>query len=707
MEFACSHIVYNPLPRPRICWDEQRRARAGVSGDGETPAPNPPRVRPPEIPDHSIAHHYDNGYLRTTSARANSLYAQVPKHRTRNPVPPRQPEVLKARGQYSESDDSEAPPLPPRPSVRKPDLLNTACLSASLPATLNPPTQLPPPRPKRSPRLRAACKSNSSSKANVNVVSISLGKLVDLSDVGAQAARAVQCRRCPGALSSISRIHHRHLDVIWTCEFCQQQNVITRSFESIPWCPDVTYLLGPTNDDYINVDDSLVVFCVDVSGSMSVTNEIAVPNEVSKTVHISRLQSVQEAIQRSLLHMLQTCPQRRVALVTFHDEVTIYGDGLSAPLTLTEDELWDSDYLHSRASDYPTPLCIAESIQTLSQRVHKLEIKGTTALGSAALISIVIASKKPGSKVIICTDGKANTGMGFLTDVECEDDVYKQFYTELGEKASLAGVIVSVLTIEGTECRLAEIGSLADRTGGKVNIVNPSNLATEIQSTLEDDVIATDVTVTFVVTEQMYFGYEEQTGNKLVKNIGNVTKDTEVTFEFGIKESHIDTLQEQAKLPFQLQVHFRTRDNRRGCRIISQEKHIASNICLVEDSVNITVLGIHAAQLSARLTMQGRVKEACREMQAQKELIQRIVEKNQDQEEEEIYQNWLHCVATVCEDLSQSEQNVKAAKQTNEPPGGDSVFKMLSDEVASVVYRLKNAKSKMLKKPPPRLVPII
>lgn len=37
---------------------------------------------------------------------------------------------------------------------------------------------------------------------------------------------------------------------------------------------DDLYLQTENNDDYQNVEDTMVVFCVDISGSMSVTTEV-------------------------------------------------------------------------------------------------------------------------------------------------------------------------------------------------------------------------------------------------------------------------------------------------------------------------------------------------------------------------------------------------------------------------------------------------
>lgn len=39
---------------------------------------------------------------------------------------------------------------------------------------------------------------------------------------------------------------------------------------------DDLYLPNQSDDDYQNLEDTLVVFCVDISGSMSVTTEVCI-----------------------------------------------------------------------------------------------------------------------------------------------------------------------------------------------------------------------------------------------------------------------------------------------------------------------------------------------------------------------------------------------------------------------------------------------
>lgn len=69
----------------------------------------------------------------------------------------------------------------------------------------------------------------------------------------------------------------------------------------------------------------------------------------------------------------------------------------------------------------------------------RLEEGGATALGPALLMATTMAGQHPGSKVIICTDGKANVGLGRL-DVEGEEmDRESQFYEGIGKEAADQG----------------------------------------------------------------------------------------------------------------------------------------------------------------------------------------------------------------------------------------------------------------------------
>uniref|UniRef100_A0A8C9R254 Si:dkey-9k7.3 n=1 Tax=Scleropages formosus TaxID=113540 RepID=A0A8C9R254_SCLFO len=442
---------------------------------------------------------------------------------------------------------------------------------------------------------------------------------------------------------------------VWPCEFCGQENKIMSTDpgakrtarQNLPG-RDIIYLSEDSDGDYINLEDMLVVFCVDISGSMSVTYEVPLTHTF-----------VQDALQRALSSLLHSSPHRRVALVTFNDEVTVYGDGTGAPLTLRDWSLVDFDHLKEQGKQYCTPHCIAESIHPLNQKIKEMQEHGATALGPAALVSIAMASRYTGSKVIICTDGQANIGLGaFEQGSEHAVSYCPYFYSQLAKEAVDKGVIVSVLTFEGTDCRLAEVGRLADYTGGRVNIVNISSVSTEIQSVLADSIMATDVTATLLSAEGVYFPYEDEVAHKLVRKLGNVTEGAEVTFQFAVKPENVES-ESQTLLLFSHHYHttiiahmlpFQLTDPCSCRKYVSEHScHTSSPVC----SLNMAVLGVHCAQLCARLTMEGRVLEAQKQLKAQQDLLKDI---RPGPKEESIYGNWISTMSMICEDLSVDSQ---------------------------------------------------
>ena len=66
----------------------------------------------------------------------------------------------------------------------------------------------------------------------------------------------------------------------WGCEFCSHSNVVDLDDEEIPKENDTTFMLQPAPctaaSGKTGVDDSLVIFCVDTSGSMCVTTEVCI-----------------------------------------------------------------------------------------------------------------------------------------------------------------------------------------------------------------------------------------------------------------------------------------------------------------------------------------------------------------------------------------------------------------------------------------------
>ncbi|XP_041635788.1 circularly permutated Ras protein 1 [Cheilinus undulatus] len=574
------------------------------------------------------------------------------------------------------SPDGEGPvppPLPPR-RLRKPRPTSLPLPPLPSPQLPLAPLSLPPPVPPRGDKQEG----ESRLAANVNVISLSVGKLVDISQASGMETfqTPVICGKCSAALSCLSCTQRN----VWVCEFCGRENSVNDRLEKV--CigqragvhSDDIYLSTESDDDYQNLEDTLVVFCVDISGSMSVTTEVT--KSSGSIAHISRLESMQDALQRALTSLLQESPHRRVALVTFNDDVVIYGDGTSTPLTLRDWALVDYDHIWQQSVAYSIPHCIAETCSHLLQRVKDLREHGATCLGPAALASVAMASRYPGSKVVLCTDGRANIGLG---EIEQNPSLSSSshvpyFYRKLALQAVESGVIISVMTFEGTDCRLADIGRLADTTGGRVNMVSIGTVATEIHSASVDNVLATGVTATLLAPEGICFPYEDEKNHKLVRDIGNVTKGLEMTFQFAVKPEFIETFLQKSTLPFQVQLSFKTRDQQKVTRVITEQRPVTTCRRVDAGSLNTAVLGVHCAQLCARLTMEGQVQEAQRQLKAQQDLLNQISRQRPMQQEENIYGNWMDTMTVICDDITAESQT-------------------LSDEAAKVMYQMKRASS--------------
>ena len=70
-----------------------------------------------------------------------------------------------------------------------------------------------------------------------------------------------------------------------------------------------------------------------------------------------------------------------------------------------------------------------------------MRARGGTALGPALLIATTMAAKIPGSKVIMCTDGEANLGIGSLGHNNDWENVMEKgtFYEEVATDAASKG----------------------------------------------------------------------------------------------------------------------------------------------------------------------------------------------------------------------------------------------------------------------------
>ena len=75
---------------------------------------------------------------------------------------------------------------------------------------------------------------------------------------------------------------------------------------------------------------------------------------------------------------------------------------------------------------------------------------GSTALGPALYLSVKLAGRVPGSRVVLCTDGCANEGLGKIEIGRGESGMMgPDFYPFVGDMAKKLGVVVNVVSFKG------------------------------------------------------------------------------------------------------------------------------------------------------------------------------------------------------------------------------------------------------------------
>ena len=108
----------------------------------------------------------------------------------------------------------------------------------------------------------------------------------------------------------------------------------------------------------------------------------------------------------------------------------------------------DEQRLSSLAAELPLPRPIRETISLLKNGVNLLRQMGGTALGPGLLLSVKLAGRVPGSRVVLVTDGCANEGLGCVDTIKTGLEG-TAFYPFVGGIAKELGVVVNVISFKG------------------------------------------------------------------------------------------------------------------------------------------------------------------------------------------------------------------------------------------------------------------
>lgn len=466
---------------------------------------------------------------------------------------------------YSQPTFSQPPPSFFQPQQSIPNASNVPQPQQQQ-QPFNPFAVPPPPSSKKKIRFR---------QATTNVVSIDFGKLSE--DVSISTGDAIVCKSCRAVFSYISKLEKKENEQIWNCEFCGTSHSIQIEEGEIPRSESVDYIISPPTSSVSSTEASSVIFCVDISGSMGVSYEVEgtvslkgkekvdrlqnlaernasgqvadqlLPNERRGVTYITRLQCVQAAIVNQIEAIANTYPNKRVSVITFNNEVTLLGDGAQIPSIITGDKLYDYQALFQSGEGYAMNKPIKEAKDSLVNKLFSLEEGGSTALGPALVCALGMSSKKPGSTIILCTDGLSNVGLGSLDELytDEEKESASKFYEQIGQVAQAEGIAISVISIKGSDCSIETLGHLSELSGGSVDRVDPLDITKNFQSILSLPVIATHVTLDIHLHKGLFIrsddDLEEPSKDQFyqVRQIGNVTKESKLNFLVLLKKKYL------------------------------------------------------------------------------------------------------------------------------------------------------------------------
>lgn len=448
---------------------------------------------------------------------------------------------------------------------------------------------------------------------------------------------------------------------IWDCEFCGRRNHLDLDFDELP-CDDVVDFVVRPKPDAKTASARNVVFCLDVSGSMCVTSDVRgdhhikggikqrealervkrelgvqmydqfMPGQPRNSTMVSRLQCVQAAIEHQVEALHREEPSTKVGLITFNDEVAVLGDGSTPPITVAGDRLNNWNELVALGDTLSLDSSLSESKTGLLESMWELEERGGTALGPALLLAIAMAGKQPGSHVVLCTDGKANIGIGSLED---DKENINLMYTQLAELAKVLGVVVSIVSIIGSECKLDHIGTLATETNGNVERVNPEELVRQrgkLSCLVNKPVIAHGAMAMVILHRALQFHGEMddeaemenecQNRNFIIKDLGNVTSDSELPLSYGFRSRPGRDFTKYESVPFQVQLLYTRPDGTRLLRVATAQLAVTNDRQVAHTKRTGGLLAAHAVRRTAQLAKAGQLGDAIAESERAEKYLQ-------------------------------------------------------------------------------------
>ena len=527
--------------------------------------------------------------------------------------------------------------------------------------------------------------------------------------------QSYQCKKCQAYLNKFSnliKLENGKYD--WKCEFCSELNKdLAVNQKDIPVKEIVEKCIEPPLEiekKTKEVDDSSLIFCFDISGSMCQSynvgeelknkfNQISGENKKKKknfkfdidddedfndydfnqenTSYISRLDLVKISIENNINSLLKNSPEVKVGIVSFGSEIEVKGDCLSNVMRIKEKDMSNEQKIKSLGEENTNLIKapIKQSSLKILESLKATEENGSTALGPAVLLSLsLLKNAKLGSRIFLCTDGMSNLGIG---DISQNREEAKVYYTKIGEMALQKGIIINLITFEDSESEIEVLMNMVQKSGGEIIRVNPNAILDGFNDLLENETIASEVLVRMNLNKCMTFRDKEEKdlineGSSITEKIGNAAKETETYFELKFKkalklaEMKDINFDELRNLTFQCEITYKKKNGGKYVRIISKNLNISDNKEEVEEKANYDIISTMEIQKSAKLAKEGLFREA----QAQAHITRKYLGKNKktnknSQKNYQMFNNNMNYFNSNLEKINTEKRNNIFSEQMN------------------------------------------
>merc|ERR1712032_76295 len=271
-------------------------------------------------------------------------------------------------------------------------------------------------------------------------------------------------------------------------------------------------------------------------------------------------------------------PDCIVVVVTFGAEVCVHTDLGNRSVVARRAHDSEADLV---AKGQDLGMACSEKVGTVAERlgstVAGLKPCGNTALGPGLAVSVGLAGGRPGSKIVLCTDGMEN------------------------------------------------LGTCADLTGGHVEMADLQALSTKFGSMLANATLATGLELVLISGAGVSVGGTSssvQNGEACVakRTVGTVTAATDLTFELDA----VPDLAGKSGL-LQLQLRYARADGEEVLQVCTVRPPVSSSREQAESDINGTCVALAGIHTAARRAQQGDYKTARVHLISTCRLIQRAM----------------------------------------------------------------------------------